>query len=170
MNRRRVIILSAAGIGVAAIAWSATTTPRPFLVYNASASTPIGFYRIIDPQPLHVGDYVLAMPPAPVRFLITERGYLPTGTPLLKRVAGTAGQHICVRGGALFIDGVVHVERVVDRDSWGRPLPVWTGCRTLRPSEIFLLMTDVPNSLDSRIFGPIPTDTIIGKALPLWTF
>ena len=170
MNRGRVIILSAAGIGVAVIAWSAMTTPRPFLVYNASASVPIGFYRIADPQPLHVGDYVLAMPPETIRSLIAKRSYLPTGTPLLKRVAGTAGQHVCARGGALAIDGIVSVERVFDRDSRDRSLPVWTGCRTLRSGEVFLLMTDVPNSLDSRIFGPIPAETIIGKAVPLWTF
>ncbi|RNC97022.1 MAG: S26 family signal peptidase [Oricola sp.] len=170
MNRRRVIILSAAGIGVAAIAWSAMTTPSPFLVYNASASAPIGFYRIADPQRLHVDDYVLAMPPETIRFLIAERGYVPPGTPLLKRVAGTAGQHVCARGGALTVDGIVRVDRILDRDSVGRSLPVWTGCRTLRSGEVYLLMTDVPNSLDSRIFGPIPTETVIGKAMPLWTF
>ncbi|MEQ8403432.1 MAG: S26 family signal peptidase [Roseitalea porphyridii] len=170
MNRRRVIILSAAGIGVAAIAWSEMTTPRPFLVYNASASVPIGFYRIADPQPLHVGDYVLAMPPEAIRSLIVGRGYVPPGTPLLKRVAATAGQHVCARGDALFTDRFVRVEQVLDRDSLGRPLPVWTGCRTLRSGEVFLLNAGVPNSLDSRIVGPIPTETVIGKAVPLWTF
>lgn len=169
MNRRRVIILSAAGIGVAAIAWSAMTTPSPFLVYNASSSVPIGFYRIADPQPLHVDDYVLAMPPETIRSLIAERGYVPPGTPLLKRIAGKAGQHVCARGGALSIDGIVHVEPVLDRDSRNHPLPVWTGCRTLRAGEVFLLNVGVPNSLDSRIFGPIPAETIIGKAVPLWT-
>ena len=170
MNRRRVIIPSAAGIGIAAIGWSAMADPSSLFVYNASASVPIGFYRIINPQPLHVGDYVLAMPPETIRILTAERGYLPTGTPLLKRVAGTAGQHVCARGGALFIDGIVHVDRVLERDSHGRPLPVWTGCRTLRSGEVFLLIADVPNSLDGRIFGPIPVETVIGKAVPLWTF
>ena len=170
MNRRRIITLSAVGVAIAAIVWSAIADPRPFLVFNASASTPIGFYRIADPQQLHVGDYVLAMPPETIRILILERGYLPPGTPLLKPVAATAGQHVCARNGTLAIDGIVHIERVLKRDSRGRSLPVWTGCRTLRHGEIFLLMTGVPNSLDSRIFGPIPTETVIGKAMPLWTF
>lgn len=170
MNRRRVVILSAVGIGVAAIAWSAMADPPSLFVYNASASVPIGFYRIADPQPLHVGDYVLAMPPETTRSLIAARGYVPPGTPLLKRVAATDGQHVCARGGALAIDGIVRVERVLDRDSMGRSLAVWTDCRTLRSGEVFLLMIGVPNSLDSRIFGPIPAETIIGKAVPLWTF
>jgi len=28
---------------------------------------------------------------------------------------------------------------------------------------------DVPDSLDGRYFGPIPTSSVIGRALPLWT-
>jgi type IV secretory pathway protease TraF len=27
----------------------------------------------------------------------------------------------------------------------------------------------VPDSLDGRYFGPIPTSSVIGRALPLWT-
>ena len=55
------------------------------------------------------------------------------------------------------------------RDRRGRELPVWQGCRTLRASEIFLMNWDVQDSLDGRYFGPIPKNSIVGRALPLWT-
>lgn len=170
MSRKQVIILSVAGVCVAAIAWSAMNTPRPILAYNASASTPIGLYWIADPRPLNVGDYVLARPPEPVRLLIAERGYLPPGVRLIKRIAATAGDHVCAHSNALFVDGIRRVDEVLESDSTGRSLPLWTGCRTLCPGEVFLLGSGVPNSLDSRIFGPVRAETIIGKAMPLWTF
>jgi type IV secretory pathway protease TraF len=29
---------------------------------------------------------------------------------------------------------------------------------------------DEPASLDSRYFGPLPLTTVVGRAVPLWTF
>jgi hypothetical protein len=29
---------------------------------------------------------------------------------------------------------------------------------------------DAPDSLDGRYFGPLPLSTVVGRAVPVWTF
>jgi type IV secretory pathway protease TraF len=48
-------------------------------------------------------------------------------------------------------------------------LPHWDGCRTLQADELFLLMAAVPDSFDSRYFGPVSLSAVIGRLVPLWT-
>ncbi len=61
-----------------------------------------------------------------------------------------------------------HVADQLLFDRRGRPLPNWTGCRTLAEDEVFLLMEGVPDSFDGRYFGPVPMTAIIGKLASLW--
>ena len=56
-----------------------------------------------------------------------------------------------------------------DRDSQGRELPMWQGCRIIVEGEVFLMNLDVSDSLDGRYFGPLPASTVIGRATPLFT-
>jgi hypothetical protein len=78
------------------------------------------------------------------------------------------GEDAVVIGRSVSVDSIAMGEALA-RDRRGRELPVWQGCRTLGASEIFLMNWDVQDSLDGRYFGPIPKDSIIGHALPLWT-
>lgn len=140
----------------------------PLLVWNASASVPIGLYAVRPLDVLVVTDLVVARPPAPLGSWLAERGYLPQGAPLIKRVAGLPGQKICREGASVTIDGIAMAE-ARERDYAGRPLPQWRGCFVLRPGEIFLLNWDAPGSLDGRYFGAFPVSAVIGRAAPLWT-
>lgn len=147
----------------AAAAWQ---SPRPHLVWNASASAPIGLYAVDDAAPA-VGELVLVAPPPPVAAWLARRGYLRAETPLLKRIAALPGARVCRRDAELFVDGKrAATARAVDRR--GRLLPRWTGCRTLRGDEIFLL-NPAPDSLDSRYFGALPASGVIGRARPILT-
>ena len=147
----------------AAVAWQ---PPRPLLIWNASASVPVGLYRIDAGTP-EIGDLVAVAPPPAVAAWLARRGYLPAGTPLLKHVAAQPGALICRSGAEIFVDGRrVAIARMADRK--GRELPRWTGCRTLRGGEIFLL-TPAPDSLDSRYFGRLPASRLIGRARPILT-
>ena len=141
--------------------------PIPRLVWNASASAPIGLYRIhADHDPAYGALVAVTPPPSLARWLST-RGYLSKGVPLLKHVAAKHGQRICRTGAILSVDQrPVATARV--RDSRGRPLPVWRGCRTLRAGELLLLNPAVPDSLDGRYFGPLPASAVMGRATPLW--
>ena len=167
-DRRLVLGLTAAAL--MAIAWSAIADVRPALVYNASPSVPLGFYRVEPPAGLRRSELILMKPPESMRGLIAERGYLPPDTPLIKRVAALPGDHVCAMLGSLYVDGSLAVEDIAGRDSLGRPLPVWSGCRRLQTGDVFTLMAGVPNSLDGRYFGPVAQRTLIGRLTPLWTF
>ncbi|MGK9166699.1 S26 family signal peptidase [Inquilinus limosus] len=167
--RARIAVLAAMLAGVSLIAGPAVGPPVPRLVWNASASLPVGFYRVHTVDRLAVGDIVLARAPAALVPLFADRGYLPAGVPLLKRVAALPGSTICRDGLRILIDGVA-VGRALGRDRLGRTLPVWQGCRLLGDREVFLMNRGVPDSLDGRYFGPVPVASIVGRAAPLWTY
>ncbi|MBI2741043.1 MAG: conjugative transfer signal peptidase TraF [Rhodospirillales bacterium] len=162
----RVAALSA--LGLAALAGAALRPPVPFLVWNASASAPLGLYRVEHTGALSRGDLVLAWPPESARRFAAERGYLPETVPLIKRVAAVAGDRVCASRRLILINGDV-VATLLAADRQGRPLPGWTGCRDLAADEVFVLMGEVPQSFDGRYFGPIQTSAILGRLVPLWT-
>jgi conjugative transfer signal peptidase TraF len=167
MTARRTTIATMLA-GVLAMLASGLVAARPLLVYNPSASAPIGFYRIAPATDLRLGDMVVFRTPPPFAALFAERSYLPRGVPLIKRVVAMGGMTVCESDGRLAIDGV-HVADALPVDGHGRPMPIWHGCRTLGPHEFFALM-DHPASLDGRYFGPVSTALIAGKAVPLWIF
>jgi conjugative transfer signal peptidase TraF len=138
----------------------------PLVIYNASASAPIGFYRVLPAPRLARGELILARPPQTVRSLAAERGYLPADVPLVKRVAALSGDTVCAAEGSVAINGTPAAVALA-ADGRGRPLPAWSGCRVLRADETFLLMAEVRDSFDSRYFGPVSTDSVIGKLVPL---
>jgi conjugative transfer signal peptidase TraF len=141
-------------------------TPR--LMWNASASTPVGLYSLNPAEQLRVGDLVADQPaPALSRFMAT-RHYLPLGVPLLKYVGALPGQTVCRQDLQVSVDGLV-MAMALTRDSAHRPLPVWQGCRTLKYDEIFLLNPAAPDSFDGRYFGVLPLSTVTARAVPLWT-
>lgn len=149
-----------------ALGWAALTTSPPRLVYNASDSVPVGWYRISPANSLAPGDLVLADLPSEVRSLAAQRGYLPANVPLLKTVAAMAPQRVCALGSQVRIDGVVVATRM-KWDRQGRALPTWQACRHLVGDELFLLSSN-PASFDSRYFGPVSANAVIGRAQPLW--
>jgi conjugative transfer signal peptidase TraF len=157
----------AASAATASFVVVALADPAPWLIWNASASAPIGLYRIHSDHDPQVGALVAALPPAGLAHWLAERRYLPVGVPLLKHVAAKAGQRICRTGDVVSVDGRT-VAIAQTRDSRGRPLPAWRGCRTLRTGELLLLNPAVPDSLDSRYFGPLPASAVIGRATPLY--
>lgn len=165
MTRARYVMLTAAAIATV-IASIGPTAPR--LVWNVSASVPIGFYTIAPADRLDVPDLVAVMPPESVAGFMVERGYVARDVPLLKHVLGLPGQRLCRNGRAITVDGI-EMGEARDRDSRGRDLPVWQGCRTIAEDEIFLMNLDVGDSLDGRYFGPFPASAVIGRATPLFT-
>ncbi len=168
-RRRRARLyrrLAIGALGTASLGATTIAPPLPRLLWNASASAPIGLYGVTPGAPVKRGDMVIAWPPAGPRALAARRHYLPGNVPLVKRVAAIAGDRVCAIGGVIFVGGDRVAERRA-RDSLGRPLPWWHGCKTLRDGALFLLM-DAPASFDGRYFGPTSAPDVIGKATPLW--
>lgn len=156
------------GFAMLAIGAPALVRPAPWLIWNATASTPIGLYALRPIGRLHAMELVVARPPEPIASFLSHGGFLPKGVPLLKHVMALPGQTVCRKGDAITVDGVAAGD-AQSRDHLGRPLPSWSGCRTLRPGQVFLMNPTVPDSLDGRYFGPLPIASIVARAVPLWT-
>jgi|TARA_A100001391_G_scaffold205448_1_gene206402 conjugative transfer signal peptidase TraF len=151
-----------------AIGVSAFVDPPPALIWNASSSVPIGLFTVHPADDLEIADLVAVAPPGDLAVFLDERGYLPRSVPMLKRVLGLPGQEICGAGSTITVDGIA-MGVALDRDSAGRELPVWQGCRVVAEGEIFLMNWQSADSFDGRYVGPLPVTAIIGRALPLWT-
>ncbi|MGX5733849.1 conjugative transfer signal peptidase TraF [Bosea thiooxidans] len=154
--------LAAIGVSIPAVA------PMPIkLIWNASASAPVGFYTTEPAGALELNKLVAVMPPAPLAQFMVARGYVGAGVPLLKRVLGLPGQRVCRTGRTVTVDGV-EMGEALERDRMGRELLVWRGCRTIARGELFLMNRGVSDSFDGRYFGPLPAAAVIGRALPLF--
>ena len=138
-------------MGVAAAAIVPTSLK---LVWNVSASAPIGLYRIEPAVHLDVPDLVAVMPPEPLDDFMVERGYIGRDVPILKRVLGLPGQRICRIGRTITVDGIAMGE-ARDRDRLDRPLPVWSGCRTVADDELFLHIPDVILEAEDALAIPL---------------
>jgi conjugative transfer signal peptidase TraF len=159
--------LIAMALGVSATALPLAVDVCPLLIWNASASVPIGLYAVGPASVLHLNDLVVVRPPEDVGAFLAEGGYLPRGVPILKHILALPGQTVCRFGSVISVDAVA-VGDARERDSHGRALPVWWGCRVVAKGDIFL-MNRSADSFDGRYFGPLPAATIVGRAEPLWT-
>lgn len=168
MNRRRAVSVAAVSAMGCLLVLRPRDWPAPRLLFNTTASAPIGFY-LLTPGRYAKGQLAAVSPPPALANWMARRGYLPANVPLLKDVAAVGGQHVCGRGDVLSIDGQT-VARMRPKDHWGRTLPIYQGCRPLADGEVFLLNRHAPNSLDGRYFGPMPARQVIGGARPLWTW
>jgi signal peptidase I len=86
---------------------------------------------------------------------------------LIKRVIGLPGDHVVVANNVVTIYNKAHPNGF-DPDKtlpYGKVIPATTGNvnLTLGPSQLFVEGDNRPDSLDSRDFGPINANQIIGK-------
>jgi conjugative transfer signal peptidase TraF len=156
-----VLILSGALIATIA------SPPRPLLLWNATASSPVGLYWLASPDHVRAGDHVAAWAPDWARKLGAERRYIPLNVPLVKRVAATQGARLCLLGDRVFLNGVPAARRRLE-DPTGRPMPPIEGCETLRKGEYFLFDAGQPDAFDGRYFGITSHDKLIGRARLIW--
>ena len=165
-TRRLRVAALATGAGVLALGATIVAPPAPRLLWNVSASAPIGLYRVAPGKRAAVGELVVARVPLPWRRLAAVRGYLPQNVPLVKRVAAVAGSEVCASGAVILVDGRA-VARRVRQDARGRAMPWWRGCVRLSDGQQLLLM-DAFASFDGRYFGVTEGSDIIGRAVLIW--
>ncbi len=173
MSRRRIVSTAALAAIGCLLAVRPGDRPAPRLLFNTTASAPLGFY-LLTPGRFAKGQLAAVAPPLDLANWMARRGYLPANVPLLKEVSAIGGQRVCGRGDVLSIDGAA-VARILPHDRQGRALPAYQGCRRLDSDEVFLLNRHAPNSLDGRYFGPVSARPVsarqvIGGARPLWTW
>lgn len=165
----RLKTLAAAFGTAAALVATIVLEPLPLYVWNASASVPIGLYRLRSAGHFHITELVVVQPPEPLASFLDFNGYLPVGVPMLKRVLALPGQTVCRTGLTISVDDIA-MGKALDRDARGRPLPKWQGCRVVGDGELFLMNWQSDASLDGRYFGLLPASAVIGRAIPVWTW
>ncbi len=95
------------------------------------------------------------------------------GTPYIKRIIGLPGDRVAIRDGLVYVNDVALQEPYLYE---GQPT-VATGPDStwvVPPNELFVMGDHREYSADSRVFGPVPRDRVIGRAwlryFPLSTF
>jgi len=132
-------------------------------------------YRLHEPRRGDVlvfdapGDHAPDTSSAPVRAVKSVLGAVGLSAPstqeYIKRVVGLPGESVEGRDGKVFVDGRELVEPylragIVTSD-FG---PVGVG-----DDQLFVMGDNRGNSSDSRVFGPIRRDTVVGRAMGrLW--
>jgi conjugative transfer signal peptidase TraF len=149
-----------------ATAWSIRSSPRALLI-NTTASEPIGIYAPVDLAPRSGRLVAFKTPAAAFPYADRHLAYLRR-VPMLKAVVGVSGDTVCTTTGRLVINGR-NLAPILRTDGEGRALPHWRACRVLRPGEIFVFSARVPNSFDSRYFGPVSTARTFGVYVPILT-
>ena len=160
-NFGRLVLIAIALVIAIAITFAIWLSPRPLLIWNASKSVPIGWYFVEHRQPKLLEIAVVKLDDWPELYA-SLRGYLPTNVWLLKPVAALSPAVVCRFGRYVFIDGKL-VARAKLFDRQYRILPRWKGCHTLNLDEVFLI-AQPKDSFDSRYFGPVKLNQVIGVA------
>ena len=81
------------------------------------------------------------------------------GELLVKRVVGVGGDQVAIEDGVLVVDGTPRCGPVPD----GAPMDgVYFGPVDVPAGEVFLLGDNAGASIDSRSFGTVPADDVIG--------
>lgn len=109
------------------------------------------------------GDYYPFHSPERGDILVVNPPYFAE-EPFIKRTIGVAGDKITIRGGQVFVNDVAIDEPYL----YGVP----TECRSeqyctgfvVPPDTIFVMGDNRPHSFDSREFGPVSLENVIGQA------
>jgi signal peptidase I len=122
-----------------------------------------GDYVLVDKLTPHWdaysrGDVIVFNPPVGWE---TERK-----APFIKRVIGTAGDSVEVRDGIVHVNGVALDEPYLYADAAGvrQPTEADQPAWVVAPGELFVMGDHRQMSEDSRVFGPIPLSSVIGRA------
>lgn len=137
-----------------------TFIAQPYKVEQHSMETTLlpDQYVLVDKLTPRLDDYgrgdVIVFEPPP--------GFRGDGTPFIKRVIGLPGDTLEIRDGGVYINGVrldepyVRGEPTDTSDSGGQ----WA----IGAGQLFVLGDNRENSSDSRVFGTISRESVVGRA------
>ena len=115
---------------------------------------------------LEDGQYVLLMPPFLHRSrlrrgdIVVLRQLVPPWDWIIKRVVGMPDESIRLDGGRLYSDDLLLIPTYIPAGPDGRVNGNWWN----GPDEYFVLGDNPAHSTDSRAFGPVPVERILGRA------
>jgi signal peptidase I len=108
----------------------------------------------------------------------------------IKRVIGLPGDQVTYKNKQLYINGEIVPQQIIAEQTWERPptrlfnekigdvnhmTRVSTRLTTLdnhsytiEPGHYFMMGDNRDNSSDSRVWGPVPEENIVGRAVAIW--
>jgi signal peptidase I len=136
-----------------------------FVLVNALT----GRYEVqsISMEPtLHEGQYLIVSkmaywfrPPRRGDVVVLDPPEGRSVIPYIKRIVGLPGEHVEVRDGRVWVDGVALNEPYVSGP------PLYNEDVVLQQDEYLVLGDNRNNSSDSHIWGALPEENIIGRAV-----
>lgn len=137
---------------------------QPFFVRGDSMASAFenGEYLVIDEASLTFG-----IRPPQRGDVVVFRYPLDPSQYFIKRIIGLGGETVRISGGAVSIESPSFPQTVVlDESSYLSTRERTDGetVITLRPNEYFVLGDNRDRSSDSRAWGPLSTDLIVGRA------
>lgn len=167
IRRHRLLVLSLVALAIL-MGLSVTFADRQ-IVINVSDSMPHGFYVKTNAVPTVGATVDLVIPASAREYIQARTGHAGNDWYLLKTIAAGPGDTVDATGDTLMINGKARGP-IAAYDGAGRTLPAWRECRRLGADEFFVFSDRVPNSFDSRYFGPVTRDQIAAVRRPLVTW
>ena len=118
-------------------------------------------YLLVDKLSAHLGcgpqrgDVVVFQPPD----MLVAKGYSPSQV-LIKRVVALAGDRVAVHGGQLELNG-----QALSEPWTAEPMAYEQSEVQVPPHQLWVLGDNRNNSLDSHVWGPLPQNHVVGRAL-----
>jgi signal peptidase I len=156
MARRRVVAVAAAALAVVGLLVFRLTVAAPVRVSSASMLPTLRAGDVVlvsrtapDIEELHRGDLVTFLSPQ-------------NGRRALKRVLGLPGDELVI------LDSVLHVNKRAVREPYVDHAAIdgyYSRTYTVPDGMVFLLGDNRGNSVDSRDYGPIGQERLLGKVV-----
>ena len=165
---RRLFFLAAAVLLLSVIA--PKLGMQRLVVINTSPSVAPGLYLRSCELP-SVGKLVdFRIPPAAWDYVRGRTGKNGGDWYILKPIVAESGDRVDTTGAWLVINGRQVAPMPPEADREGRRLPLWRADRVLRSGEFFVFSNRIPNSFDSRCYGPITRGQIaaVRRSLIVW--
>jgi len=163
---KKLITFSVAGIMILTLA-----AKEAGVRVNLTASAPRGIWQVHNTNEIKRGMLVSVCPPESEAVSIMKAknlinpGECPATEvePLLKAIGAIPGDTVTIRNGnTVTVNGEpVPNSLAIGNIRWKE------GTYKVKPGEVWIFSTYVPNSFDSRYFGPVKIGNINGEAFPL---
>jgi conjugative transfer signal peptidase TraF len=147
-----------------------------FILVGTDSSCPIGIYHVVH-KPLARDELVEACLPDAIASYGMARGYLASGEcpngaePVIKVIGALAGDRVDLLPDEIRVNGTAFPQSATRlRDSRGRAVRTLPrGSYETRADDAWLFGLHDARSWDSRYFGPVPVNAVLGAVEPVFT-